>query len=79
MDRVTESETKVLRRSILKGIGALALSPLCFGNKYSICFLIEFNCCEKLQYQIGFVGNHGRDDVVAWFKPRQRVASFGCR
>jgi ribonuclease BN (tRNA processing enzyme) len=32
MDKVNERETKVLRRSILKGIGALALSPLCFAN-----------------------------------------------
>jgi ribonuclease BN (tRNA processing enzyme) len=31
MRRVTKSKTKVSRRSILKGIGALALSPLCFG------------------------------------------------
>jgi ribonuclease BN (tRNA processing enzyme) len=72
MDRVNDSETKVLRRSILKGIGALALSPLCLGNNTALASSSNSIAAKNYNTRLILLGTTGG---MTWWPGSNRASA----
>ncbi|MFH0824329.1 MAG: MBL fold metallo-hydrolase [Pseudomonadota bacterium] len=72
MDRETESETKVLRRSVLKGIGALALSPLCFGTNTAFADSSSSIAAKNFNTRLVLLGTTGG---MTWWPGSNRASA----